>query len=344
VNLWLKSTGSDAGLQATITEVRPDGQEVYVNRGWLTASQRKLDEQASTPTMPVQTHREADVEPLESGKPTRMRIEVFPFEHIFRAGSRIRVIIDTPSQTGGWNWQPVAGGGVNSILHDAEHPSELVLSTMPGAGASNGHGQPACDTVLNQPCRADAFTASAPAGVLDWPRDATPGSGSGQAETCRAPTGRLGASRLGPARLGRTRAQVRRAFREKPLLRHRRHVDVFCLARGGIRVGYATAKLAASLPRARRSRIRGRAVLALTANGRYRVRGIRAGSSLSALRRAFPSRRRYRIGRNTWYLASSGRTRVVLRVRGRRVRAIGIANRRMTRTRRVSKRLLRECS
>ena len=164
VNLWLKSTGTDAGLQATITEVRPDGQEVYVNRGWLVASHRKLDEGASTATMPVQTHREADAEPLEPGKPTLVRIEVFPFEHVFRAGSRIRLIIDTPSQTGGWNFQPVANGGVNSILHDAEHPSELVLSTMPRTSVEKGY--PACGTVLNQPCRPDAFTDSAPEGEL----------------------------------------------------------------------------------------------------------------------------------------------------------------------------------
>jgi predicted acyl esterase len=167
VNLWLKSTATDTNLQATITEVRPDGQEVYVNRGWLTASQRKLDEQASTATMPVQTHLESDVEPLEPGTPTHVRVEVFPFEHIFRAGSRIRLVIDTPSQTGGWNFQPIANGGVNSILHDSEHHSELVLSTMHRASFQQGY--PECDTVLNQPCRPDAFTASAPPGTLQWP-------------------------------------------------------------------------------------------------------------------------------------------------------------------------------
>jgi putative CocE/NonD family hydrolase len=166
LNLWIAATGTDAGLQATITEVRPDGQEVYVNRGWLTASHRKLDEAASTATMPVQTHLEADAEPLEPLTPTRVRIEVFPFEHVFRRGSRIRVIVDTPSQTGGWNFQPVANGGVVSVLHDAEHPSELVVSTTPSiAGVPD---QPACDTVLNQPCRPDAFADSAPEGELDW--------------------------------------------------------------------------------------------------------------------------------------------------------------------------------
>jgi putative CocE/NonD family hydrolase len=167
VDLWLKSTATDTNLQATITEVRPDGQEVYVNRGWLTASQRKLDQRASSPTMPVHTHLESDVQPLVPGAPTFMRLEVFPVDHVFRAGSRIRLVIDTPSQTGGWNFKPLAGGGVNSILHDSKHPSTLAFGTVPGARA--GAGYPTCDTLLNQPCRPDAFAGSDPAGQLKLP-------------------------------------------------------------------------------------------------------------------------------------------------------------------------------
>ena len=155
VDLWLSSTATDTNLQATITEVRPDGQEVYVARGWLTASQRKLDPGASTPTMPVQTHLQSDVQPLESGTPTFMRFAVFPFDHVFRAGSQLRLIIDTPSQTGGWNFEPLANAGVNDILHDAAHPSKLVFGRVSGAKAPAGY--PACDTLLNQPCRPDAF-------------------------------------------------------------------------------------------------------------------------------------------------------------------------------------------
>jgi uncharacterized protein len=167
VDLWLKSTATDTNLQATITEVRPDGQEVYVARGWLRASQRKLDRRASTPTMPVQTDLQTDVQPLLPGKPTFMRLAVFPFDYVFRAGSRIRLIIDTPSQTGGWNFEPLANAGINSILHDSKHPSEIVVGTVPGARAPAGYAP--CDTLLNQPCRPDAFTASNPPGQLHWP-------------------------------------------------------------------------------------------------------------------------------------------------------------------------------
>ena len=37
VDLWIKANAPDVDLQATITEVRPDGQEVFVQSGWLRA-------------------------------------------------------------------------------------------------------------------------------------------------------------------------------------------------------------------------------------------------------------------------------------------------------------------
>jgi predicted acyl esterase len=161
LNLWMSSTATDTDLQATITEVRPDGEEVYVGRGWLKASMRALDTTASTPTMPVQTDREADVQPLVPTEPTFMRLAVNPIDYAFRAGSRIRLIIDTPSQTGGWNFEPLANGGVNTVLHDAAHESELVFGVR---RAKPPAAYPTCDTLLNQPCRPDAFPESAPSG------------------------------------------------------------------------------------------------------------------------------------------------------------------------------------
>ena len=40
VDLWLKSTAPDTDIQVTLTEVRPDGTETYVQNGWLRASDR----------------------------------------------------------------------------------------------------------------------------------------------------------------------------------------------------------------------------------------------------------------------------------------------------------------
>jgi putative CocE/NonD family hydrolase len=157
-DLWLSSTSVDTDLQVTITEVRPDGQETYVARGWLRASARKLDPKLSTATRPYQTHQQSDLQLLTPLTPVLARVEVLPFDHVFRAGSSLRMIVDTPSQTGGWNFLIRPTAGQNTILHDRDHPSRLVLGILPGARAKAP--LPACNTLLNQPCRPDAYPDS----------------------------------------------------------------------------------------------------------------------------------------------------------------------------------------
>ncbi len=154
LNLWLASTATDTDLEATVTEVRPDGEETYVQRGWLRASHRKLDPAQSTALRPYQTHLRGDAKPLVAGRPTYMRLEVFPFAHAFRKGSRLRIWIEAPTgHTGFWAFAPVPDPAQNTILHDAAHPSRLVVGVVPGASA---HAPlPACDTLRNQPCRPD---------------------------------------------------------------------------------------------------------------------------------------------------------------------------------------------
>ncbi len=57
LDLWVKSTAADTDLQATVSEVRPDGKELFVQTGELRASDRALDASASTATHPVPTYR-----------------------------------------------------------------------------------------------------------------------------------------------------------------------------------------------------------------------------------------------------------------------------------------------
>lgn len=154
LDVWLSSTATDTDLQATITEIRPDGQETYVQRGWLRASHRKLDASRSTTLRPYQTHFRGDAAPLTPGQATPMRLEVFPFAHAFRFGSRIRVWIEAPTgHTGFWAFTPVADLAQNTILHDPGHPSRLMLGDLPGERARAA--MPGCDTLRNQPCRSD---------------------------------------------------------------------------------------------------------------------------------------------------------------------------------------------
>ena len=53
LDVYLKSSARDTDLQVTLSEVRPDGNETYVQNGWLRASHRKLDARRSTALDPV---------------------------------------------------------------------------------------------------------------------------------------------------------------------------------------------------------------------------------------------------------------------------------------------------
>jgi putative CocE/NonD family hydrolase len=161
--LWLTSTTKDATLQITLSEIRPDRKEVYVERGWLRASHRKLDLARSTQLNPYQTHAAGDFQPLVRNQPTLVKVELWPFNYVFRAGSAIRLTIDTPTWNGIWGFAPSPTPSVTTILHDGGHDSQLVLGLVPGGRA--GAAAPACDTLLNQPCRAN--TAPVPAGRID---------------------------------------------------------------------------------------------------------------------------------------------------------------------------------
>jgi len=68
VDLWVKSTATDTDLQITLSEVRPDGKETYVQSGWLRASHRKLNDGESTVLRPIQTHLAADIADLPAGQ------------------------------------------------------------------------------------------------------------------------------------------------------------------------------------------------------------------------------------------------------------------------------------
>jgi hypothetical protein len=154
VDLFLMSTAPDTDLEVTLTEVRPDGQERYVQNGWLRASHRKLDEARSTELRPHQTHLEVDAENLPKGQFTLVRVELFPFGHVFRAGSQLRISIEAP---GGnrplWTFAALeAPGSVNWVAHSIGRPSSLVL---PVIGPVEGpEPLPDCPTSLRaQPCR-----------------------------------------------------------------------------------------------------------------------------------------------------------------------------------------------
>lgn len=151
VDLWLRSSAADTDVEATLSEVRPDGTEVYVQSGWLRASHRALAPE-STELRPVHTYAEADAAPLPPGELSLVRVELLPVAHVFRAGSQLRLTVDAP---GGnrpiWAFDTISNGETVEIAHDGEHPSRVVLPIVDGVDVPAS--LPACGSLRGQPCR-----------------------------------------------------------------------------------------------------------------------------------------------------------------------------------------------
>lgn len=161
-DLWVRSPVDDADLEITLSEVRPDGQEMLVQAGWLRASLRGLGP-TSTPLWPVPTYQQRDYAPLVPGVWTQVRVPIAGFGHAFRAGSRVRVAVHTP---GGSNpeWRfalKVFPGPVQyDIGHDQAHASSVALPWLEGATVPTP--LPRC-SLRGQPCRPYASYRNAPA-------------------------------------------------------------------------------------------------------------------------------------------------------------------------------------
>jgi uncharacterized protein len=77
VNVWVRSSTPNVDLQATVSEVRPDGKETFVQNGWVRADERKLDAAQSTPLEPVLSLRESDVAPMPPGEFVKVTIPLY---------------------------------------------------------------------------------------------------------------------------------------------------------------------------------------------------------------------------------------------------------------------------
>jgi len=123
--------------------VRPDGNETFVQNGWIRASERKLAttsenmfKQAPTPVEPIPTFLAADAQAMPPGESVPVTIPLYFQGHAYRAGSRIRVTISAPNGTQPvWSFsqtQPEGGTAEVSIAFGPGMPASLTLPIVPG--------------------------------------------------------------------------------------------------------------------------------------------------------------------------------------------------------------------
>jgi hypothetical protein len=156
---------------------------------------------------------------------------------------------------------------------------------------------------------------------------------------CPAPTGTLAGTKLGLLTLGETRQHARQALPRFAVTAYR--FDDFCLSEGwGIRAGYASAKLLASVSRSRRAGMNGRIVLALTANPYFALDGVHPGTLLTSAATRLKLTAPFHIGLNSWYITSGQAASGVLKVRHGMIEEVGLASRQLTTGRSDQRRLL----
>jgi len=163
IHLWVRSSTPDVDLQATVSEVRPDGNETFVQDGWIRASERTLAttadnmlKQAPTLLQPIPSLLASDVQPMPANEYVPVVIPLYFEGHAYRAGSRIRVTIAAPNGTQPvWSFgqtQPTGTTATDSIAFSSSMPSSLILPIVPGVSVPTA--LPACPSLRNEPCRA----------------------------------------------------------------------------------------------------------------------------------------------------------------------------------------------
>lgn len=163
VEFWARSSRKDVDLVVTVSEVDADGNETFVQNGYLRASKRALSTTSSnifkTPStllQPVLSFRKSDIASMPSSTFTKLVVPLYFSGHPYRAGTRIKVAISAPNGTQPiWAFDhtepPKGKSALVDVVFDADRPGRIVLPII--GGLTVGTDQPPCGVLRNQPCR-----------------------------------------------------------------------------------------------------------------------------------------------------------------------------------------------
>ena len=154
LHAWIRASVPDVDLQVTVSEVRPDGKETYVQSGWLRSSLRDLNQRGSTLLEPVLSLRRETADKLPKGRFEKVIVPLYYQGHVYRAGSRIRVTVTAPSgDQPVWSFaESIPAGDANvTVSFSRKRPSRLILPLVPGVTAPTP--LPQCPALRGEPCR-----------------------------------------------------------------------------------------------------------------------------------------------------------------------------------------------
>jgi predicted acyl esterase len=150
--LWIRSPVDDVMAQVTLTEVRPDGNEVLIQSGWLRFGHRKAT--VGDDFRLIRSFDMFDFEPVPVNEWVSGKLAIPSFAHPIREGSSLRMAVSSPGRDHGtWEFEaPVYESTPTFELgYGGAQLSTLQLATLPGI--SIPEEWPPCPSLRGQPCR-----------------------------------------------------------------------------------------------------------------------------------------------------------------------------------------------
>jgi uncharacterized protein len=140
-NVWISTTATDAVVSVRIDDVDPSGNATQLTNGLQVASMRAVDESRSRyldglMIQPWHPYTQAAVQPLDSGTPVRVSVEVFPTSALIARGHRLRIAVGSNNLPQGVPPVPTLLNslvGLMTIHSDDERPSSVVIPTVPAS-------------------------------------------------------------------------------------------------------------------------------------------------------------------------------------------------------------------
>jgi putative CocE/NonD family hydrolase len=121
---WAITEASDMAWVVRLADVAPDGSARLITQGWLRSSFRAVDPARSRDGSPYLPD-DHDT-PVTIGETIQYRMDIWDTAYTLAQGHRLRMWLgssDTPTH------EPLPVAGRNLLLHDAMHPSQLMLGT-----------------------------------------------------------------------------------------------------------------------------------------------------------------------------------------------------------------------
>lgn len=157
--LYASTTATDTAFFVHLDDMAPDGSVTHLTDGVLKASFRELDADQSRPGQPYHPFTKRELP--DSGKVYEYQIELRPIFHTIKPGHRLRCRVQSNDPMFMnflhtiYNTEMMPWPSFNSVHHDAEHPSHLLLPIIP-------------DSVGPRPVSAPLADVAWPIAGLDW--------------------------------------------------------------------------------------------------------------------------------------------------------------------------------